>query len=180
VVDDGPVLDAKQAAELLGAHVETVRRMARRGDIPSYKMGKDWRFKREELMRWVETHHARQRPPLVLVVDDEKSIRETTRLFLEKDGFRVAVAEDGSKALALVRSEEVNLVLLDLVMPGMNGAEVLRELHEMDPDLPVVIVTAYPDSEMMAKALQYPPVTLLPKPLTKAVLLKTVRRMVGS
>ncbi|MBI4776937.1 MAG: helix-turn-helix domain-containing protein [Deltaproteobacteria bacterium] len=46
------VLNAKEAADLLRAHVETIRRMARRGDIPAFKMGKDWRFHRQALLRW--------------------------------------------------------------------------------------------------------------------------------
>ena len=171
------VVDAQGAASLLGAHLETVRRLARKGKIPSYKIGKDWRFSKSALRNWAETHHSRQRPPLVLVVDDEKSFRETTRMFLEAEEYRVATAVNGDEALELARREPIDLVLLDLVMPGISGVEVLKELHGMDPDLPVVVITAYPDSELMAEALRYPPVTLLPKPLEKTVLLKTVQRV---
>jgi len=81
----GNVLDAHDAAQFLGAHVESIRRLARKGDIPAYKIGKDWRFERGALKRWVETHHLRQRPPLILVVDDEKSFRDTTQKFLENE-----------------------------------------------------------------------------------------------
>ena len=51
------VLNAKEAAEYLKAHVETVRRMARRGEIPAFKVGKDWRFQKEALKKWTETQH---------------------------------------------------------------------------------------------------------------------------
>ena len=51
------VLNAKEAAEYLKAHVETVRRMARRGEIPAFKVGKDWRFQKEALKKWAETQH---------------------------------------------------------------------------------------------------------------------------
>jgi excisionase family DNA binding protein len=176
---NGNVLDAIGAAELLGAHVESVRRLARKGEIPSYKIGKDWRFSKTSLLRWVETHHARQRPPLVLVIDDEKSFRETTRLFLEGGDFRAVIAADGEEGLELVWHELPDLVLLDLIMPGMSGVEVLKELHGTHPDLPVVVVTAYPETALMAEALNYPPVTLLPKPLGKAALLKTVHRVLN-
>jgi len=171
------VLDVHGAAWLLGAHVETVRRLARKGGIPAYKIGKDWRFSKSSLHLWAETHHLRQRSPLVLVVDDEKSFRNTTRAFLESETYRVATAENGEKALELARRELPDLVLLDLVMPGMSGVDVLKELHAMDPDLPVVVVTAYPDGELMAEALSYPPVTLLPKPVEKPTLIRTVHRV---
>lgn len=171
------VLDAHEAAWLLGAHVESVRRLARKGDIPAYKIGKDWRFSKPALERWAETHHLRERAPLVLVVDGEKSFRDTTRLFLEGASCRVATAANGEEALELVRRETPDLVLLDLVMPGMSGVVVLKELHRMDPELPVVVVTAYPDSELMSQALRFPPVTLLPKPVEKATLLTTVNRV---
>jgi len=173
------VLDTHQAAWLLGAHVETLRRMARKGDIPAYKVGKDWRFSKPALRQWAETHYLRQRAPLVLVVDDEKSFRDTIRMFLESEKWRVATAANGKEALDLVRREPPALVLLDLVMPGMSGVDVLKELHRMDPDLSVVVVTAYPDSELMAAALRYPPVTLLPKPVEKSALLRTVHRMLN-
>lgn len=181
VVPGGNVLDAHQTGAFLGAHVETVRRMARRGDLPAYKVGRDWRFSKTALRDWAESHYIRRRPPLVLVVDDEKSFRDTTRIFLERGSFRVKTAANGEVATEAARREMPDMVLLDLVMPGMNGVDVLRELHRMDPDLPVVVVTAYPDSEMMSQVLQYSPVTLLPKPLDKSTLLKTVKRvLVGS
>jgi excisionase family DNA binding protein len=175
--EEKKVLNAVQAAELLGAHVESVRRLARKGEIPSYKIGKDWRFNAAALRNWAETHHLRQQSPLILVVDDEKSFRTTSRIFLESDGYRVATASNGEEALDLARRESLDMVLLDLIMPGISGVEVLKELHRMDHDLPVVVVTAYPDGELMLEALRYPPVMLLPKPLEKTTLLRTVHRV---
>jgi excisionase family DNA binding protein len=171
------VLDVHESGWLLGAHIETVRRLARRGGLPAYKVGKDWRFSKKAIEQWMETHHVRQRFPLVLVVDDEKSIRVTVASFLEKDGYRVAVAENGRQAVEAAQREMPNLVLLDLAMPGMDGVAVLKALHSLNPDLPVVIVTACPDSNLMVEALRYPPVTLLPKPVESNVLLAMVRRL---
>lgn len=107
------VLDAQAAAWFLGAHVETVRRLARKGGLPAYKMGKDWRFNKSALQKWVEAHHLRERVPLVLVVDDEKSIRETTQMFLEGANYLVKTAASGEEALEQVRHEMPDLVLLD-------------------------------------------------------------------
>ena len=173
----GDVLDAHQAARLLGAHVETVRRLARKGEVPSYKIGKDWRFREKALCRWMETQYMRERSPLVLVVDDEKSIRETLSALLEKDGYRVAAAENGKRAVELLQAAIPAVVLLDMMMPGMHGVDVLKVLRSMNPDLPVIMITGYPDSTMVAEALHYPPITLLPKPVAYEVVRKTVRML---
>ena len=62
------VLNNRDAADYLGAHVETVRCLAKRGDIPSYKVGKDWRFSKNALCRWIATHHERSRSAHILSV----------------------------------------------------------------------------------------------------------------
>jgi CheY-like chemotaxis protein len=80
----------------------------------------------------------------VLVVDDDDGIREALRALLEDEGYRVYCAEDGIEALAMMRSQELFLVLLDGRMPGMDAAEVRRRQLE-DPrlrEVPVVLVTA--------------------------------------
>lgn len=77
----------------------------------------------------------------VLVADDEEEIRSLLRLYLEKDGYRVLEAADGIAARALLKKEEIDLVLLDLMMPGLNGYQVLRKLRE-ESNIPVMILSA--------------------------------------
>ncbi len=77
----------------------------------------------------------------VLVVDDERHIRAVLRGYLEADGFAVTEAEDGESALAVLRSDPPNLVLLDVMMPGTDGLEVLRELRTFS-DAYVILLTA--------------------------------------
>ena len=177
MADKANMLSTSEAAEFLRVHVETIRRMARKNELPTYRVGRQWRIPKDALIEWAEAHHPNQRVPLVLVVDDEKSIRQTTRLFLESENCEVKTAATGEEALGMARKRMPDLVLLDLVMPGISGVDVLKELHLMDPDLPVVVVTGYPDSKLMTEALRFPPVTLLPKPLDKATLTRTVRRV---
>ena len=80
----------------------------------------------------------------MLVVDDEQEIRELCRVNLEFEGFDVLEAPDGPTALRLARSEHPDLVFLDLMMPGMDGWEVLRTLKEDDAtaDIAVILLTA--------------------------------------
>ncbi len=173
------VLNAQEAADFLGAHVETVRRFARKGDIPAHKIGKDWRFRREVLLRWEEQRFLRRKPPLVLVIDDKDSVRKLMRRLLEAEAYRVCLASDGAEGLSCLNRKSVNLVLLDLKMPGMNGPEFLREFRKTNPKLPVIIVTGYPDSDLMAEAMRYGPITLVAKPIEKELLLQAVRTVLN-
>ena len=168
-------MTTQEAAQLLNAHVETIRRLARRGEIPSFKIGKDWRFRREALLRWTETHHLRHREAHVLVIDDEEIILDVVRELLEPEGYRIATASGGEEGLAHVSHAAPDLVLLDLKMPGMGGVEFLRRFREGHAETPVVVVTGYPDSDLMARAMSYGPVTLLAKPVEREPLLRSVR-----
>ncbi|MBD3427281.1 MAG: response regulator [Candidatus Omnitrophica bacterium] len=80
--------------------------------------------------------------PKVLVVDDERSIRDVLRIFLEKKGFDVTCIDDGSKALSIIDSgEEYDIILLDNRMPGLKGFEVLEEMRKKQTDIPVILLT---------------------------------------
>ena len=77
----------------------------------------------------------------VLVADDESEIRQLLRLYLEKDGYQVVEAENGIQAVNLLAKEEIELALLDIMMPGMDGYQVLRKIRE-NSNIPVVILSA--------------------------------------
>lgn len=173
------VLNALEAAEFLGAHVETVRRMARRGDIPSFKVGKDWRFQRDALTRWIETHNLRRDSPNILVIDDEKSIRDLIRRILKEDGYKVYTAQNGEEALETVSKVTIQAVLLDLMMPMMSGPEFLKLLRKTDMDLPVIIITGYPDGDLMDQAMKFGPIILLAKPIDITQLKSSVKIALG-
>ena len=78
----------------------------------------------------------------VLVVDDDPTVSDVVRRYLERADFEVTLAADGPGALAAVDSARPDLVVLDLMLPGMDGLEVCRRLRTQDPDLPVVMLTA--------------------------------------
>lgn len=80
-------------------------------------------------------------PDTILVADDEASIRDLARLYLEKEGFRVLTAENGAQALARAKSDSPALLVLDLMMPEMDGWEVCRRLRATD-NIPILILTA--------------------------------------
>ncbi len=77
----------------------------------------------------------------ILVADDEAEIRELLRLYLEKDGYQVLEAENGCKVLSLLEKEEVDMVILDIMMPEMDGYRVLKKLRE-NSNIPVMMLSA--------------------------------------
>jgi len=80
-------------------------------------------------------------------------VREITAGILQDLGYRVVEAGSGGAALdVLDRQPEIDLLLVDFAMPGMNGAEVAREVHARRPDLPILFVTGYADTEALAAA----------------------------
>jgi len=174
MANNSHILNAGEAADFLGAHVETIRRLARKGNIPSFKIGKDWRFRKEDLLQWAETHHLRSQPPTILIVDDDDSIRDMARQILEKQGYYVFEAADGIEGLSVLNRENVFLILLDLEMPVMNGAEFLSRLRHRNKEVPVILITGFPDSQRIMDAMQQSPVMLLPKPIEKELLLRVV------
>jgi two-component system, OmpR family, response regulator RegX3 len=84
-------------------------------------------------------------PPRILVVEDEESLADTVRYNLEREGYSVAVASDGRKALDRFRTEGPSLVILDLMLPEMSGLDVCRQIRQIS-NVPIIMVTAK-DSE---------------------------------
>ena len=91
--------------------------------------------------------------PRILVVDDDKQVLHVLTEYLEKSGHEVSPVLSGPLALASYATFHPDLVLLDLLMPGMNGMVVLRRLREYNPDLPVVVLTAVADETIAREAI---------------------------
>lgn len=91
-------------------------------------------------------------PARVLVVDDEPAVRTIAREALRRAGFAVVLAESGDEALKVVDGDagRINVVLLDMTMPGLSGTDTLRAIHAVAPDLPVVVTSGYPEPDVAA------------------------------
>lgn len=175
-------IDVFEAADFLGIHVQTLRRLARQGKVPGFKVGRDWRFRRAALFRWADEQsqaNDSRSAPLALVIDDDEKVCKAMADAITRLGLRARRATGGRAGLALLAQEAPDIVLLDLKMPDLDGATVLERLRQTHPDLPVVIVTAYPDSDLVARAMRQAPVLLLEKPLDRASLARTVSVLLG-
>ena len=113
----------------------------------------------------------------VLIVEDDDDIREMGTIVLESHGYHVAAAKDGLDALQMLERQGVGLILLDLMMPRMDGEQFLRALRASDKaDIPVIIMSGHGEAAEIARRLSAN--GLLGKPVDVEVLLKTVRRWV--
>lgn len=175
MIHEGEIIDVSTAARLLGLHEETLRRMARDSQIPAFKVGRGWRFNRTTLHEWAEAQQRPEARKRVLVIDDEELDLELTGVAIEEAGFTAVAANSGLRALEIMRQNLPDIVLLDLKMPGMDGPTILREIRQAHGNLPVVLVTGYPDSDLVAEALEYGPVTLLRKPVNARQLASAVQ-----
>jgi two-component system OmpR family response regulator len=108
---------------------------------------------------------AKALPPVrVLVVDDDPAILEFMETFLTKDGFQVTTLADPKDAPEEVKDGGYHLVVLDLMMPGMGGVEVLESIRKVDSDVAVVIFTGYPSLETAVQSMKLDAVDYLKKP----------------
>ncbi len=157
------LMTPEEAASYLRVTKKTIYRLARLGKIPATKVGQQWRFHKDKIDEWLR-RNSNAVTGNILVIDDEESVRLLFRDILKESRYNVTMAETGSKGLDLIKQRGFDLVFLDLKMPGMDGAEVLRQIRTIKPGLPVVIITGYPDSDMMTRALAQGPLGFMNKP----------------
>lgn len=112
----------------------------------------------------------------VLIVDDEKEICLLLAHLLQNEGLDALQAHDGDSALRLARLEEPDVMLVDIGMPDLNGMEVLKRAKEFDPDLPVVMITAYAEIQGAVTAMRAGAHDYLAKPFNHNEVIRVVRR----
>src|SRR2546430_16665344 len=112
----------------------------------------------------------------VLIVDDEPDMVENCARILRRAGHHCLTATDPHRALALLESDSPDLLLTDLKMPGLDGMELLRRAHELDPALPVIMITAFATIESAVAAVKEGAFDYLPKTFTLDQLQVAVER----
>jgi len=183
--DKEPYLDVDEAAKYLQLHSETVRRMAREKNLPAVKIGRSWRFKVSTLDEWINKNalvmdaHSElppQGPKKILCVDDDPDVLVFLKSVLGNNGFTVVTAQTGHGAVRKAEHEVFDLVILDLQLPDITGADVMKRISENGKAPPVVFLTAFPNSTLLHEALEIGSFTLLAKPTKPKELLTVVNR----
>ena len=116
-------------------------------------------------------------PHRILVVDDEDFMRDLLREMLTLEGYEVTTANDGEDAVPLLEREGFDLVVTDLMMPRLNGIDVLRAAKRVDPRYPVVIITGYPSVETVVKLIRLGAADYISKPFNIDVIKATVAKL---
>jgi len=116
-------------------------------------------------------------PATLLIVDDEESIRDSLSTYLKKEGYAVVEAANGREALEVIARQSIDLVLLDIFMPGIDGWELLRTLRKTRPliEFPIIVVTGVENTESILTALELGANDYLTKPVPLSVLLARVQ-----
>ncbi|MFQ6122910.1 MAG: response regulator [Dehalococcoidales bacterium] len=167
------LMTVEELASYLRVTEKTIYRLLRRGSIPATKVGHQWRFNKTSIDKWLQQNSVGAKAN-ILVVDDEEAIRTLFKETLEELGHSVRVAKTGSQALKLLEQQDFDLVFLDLKMPGMVGDELFGRIKAIKPRLPVTIITGYPNSGMMARALAQGPFGVMNKPFTESDIVTAV------
>ena len=112
-----------------------------------------------------------------MVVDDEFGPRESLRMIL-KPHYEVYLAADGKEALNVLQTEKVDVVTLDLKMPGLSGLDTLREIRKFHPDVEIVIITAYGSPQNVKDANRYGARSFICKPFNSMELLNYINNLI--
>ena len=172
------LMTVDEVADYLRVTKKTIYRLLMRGKIPATKVGNQWRFAQDAIDGWLQQNSVAAKAN-ILVVDDEEVVRLLFKETLGELGHGVMTTETASTGLELVKQQDFDLVFLDLKMPGMDGAELFRQIKAIKPKLPVIIITGYPDSEIMARALAHGPFGIMNKPFGESDIVSAVSSFLG-
>ena len=156
--EDSDWLTLGQAARYLGVAQSTIRKWSDQNRVPAfYTPGGHRRFRRADLETFLGRSGPRGRPrsgPLVLIVDDDERMRELVRVNLELEGYTVAEAGSAEAGLAAIEQARPELVLVDVMMPHVDGWELLRRIQDRygAGAVPVVMFSSKEDEEAQAAA----------------------------
>jgi excisionase family DNA binding protein len=168
------LLTPQELAKYLKLNPTTVIRKANKGEIPSIKIGKQFRFDKVQIDRWL-LQKTVGRPLQILVVDDEPVIGRLFTDSLQECGYQVTTTLSSLEALELVAKRRFDLIFLDLFMPEIDGSELFRRIREIDKHVLITIITGYPDSDLMGKAMEQGHFMVMKKPFDADDILKAVR-----
>ncbi len=123
--------------------------------------------------RGISKHH-------IIIADDEELLCETVADFLCRNGYAVSIVHDGSEVIPIIEREKVDLVLLDLVMPGMNGLETLAMIKKQSPQTRVLMLSGYDQTDNVEQAKELGSDGFITKPFGIETLMRRIRSVLAN
>lgn len=187
---DHVFLTTEEVLAYLQVNLRTVYRLIKAGKIPAVRVGRQWRFRKEDIDAWLnsqrfpnavdgaagQTGESRHR---VLVVDDEQAIRDLLSRTLALAEYQVDTTADGVSALESIRNDGYKLLIADLRMPGMDGLTLIREVKQINPQLPIIIITGYSSESSAIEAVNLGVAGYLTKPVGIPQVLAAAAKALG-
>jgi excisionase family DNA binding protein len=170
-----------QAAKYLGVAQSTIRKWSDQGRVPAfYTPGGHRRYRRSDLDKFLESSGPGAREhagPTVLVVDDDPRLREYVRVNMELEGYTVVEAGSADEGMAVLEGEQPQLILLDVMMPGTDGWEMLQRIQETHGAIPVIMFSGKVDERSAAEAEQRGATGFIGKPFDPQQLIDRAKQI---
>jgi excisionase family DNA binding protein len=170
-----------QAAKFLGVAQSTIRKWSDQGRVPAfYTPGGHRRYRRRDLEAFLDRSGpgGKTGGPLVLVVDDDARLREFMRVNLEMEGYSVREASSADEALEAIDDQAPELVLLDVVMPGVDGWQMLQRMQERHGSIPVIMFSGQIDANSATEAEERGARGFVGKPFDPQQLIERAKQLV--
>jgi excisionase family DNA binding protein len=170
-----------QAAKFLGVAQSTIRKWSDQGRVPAfYTPGGHRRYRRRDLEAFLDRSGpgGRSEGPLVLVVDDDARLREFMRINLTMEGYSVREAASADEALEAIEDTAPELVLLDVVMPGVDGWQMLQRMQERHGSIPVIMFSGKVDEMSAGEAEERGARGFVGKPFDPQQLIERAKQLV--
>jgi two-component system response regulator (stage 0 sporulation protein F) len=143
------VMTGDEVASYLHLSKITVYSLARQGSIPATKVGNNIRFHHSDIDKMLRrTETSKQ----FMVIDDSEAICHLVREALTRNGHFVIMATSGAQAIEFIKEIQFDKIFLDMIMPGIDGVETLRQIRLISPGVPVIVMTGFPNMKLTAQA----------------------------
>ena len=166
-------MNTEEVAQYLRVTNKTVLQMLEQDLIPASKTDDSWYFDQGQIDAWLQYN-----PPgtwlRILIIDDEPIVQALMCESLENLAHEVESAFTGKKGTELLKQDHFDLVLLDLLLPDINGNDLLLEMSRLKPDLLFIIITGYPGSNIYQETLMQEPMGIILKPFSASDIVKAV------
>lgn len=168
------LMTVEELARHLRVTNRTIYRLLKKGDIPAVKVGHKWRFDKDAIDGWLQPE-PEEKELRILVIDDDPVIGLLFKAALERLGHSVVTAASSTQGLEFAQRLNFDQIFMDLKMPKMNGARLLELIRNIKPEVPVTVITGYPDGGLMERALEQGPFSVMKKPFTPADIAAAIR-----